>query len=269
MHAPPDALPMSSKNAAGGSRPVLPPALVDALSAATRVVALTGSGVSAESGVPTFRDAQTGVWARFRPEDLATPEAFRADPKRVWDWYAWRRRLVAEARPNPAHVALADLESLVPGFTLITQNVDGLHQRAGSQEPIEFHGNLAVTLCADEMTTVDDWHDDGNAVPTCARCGGLLRPGVVWFGEAIPGDALDRAERACAEAEVLLSIGTSSLVWPAAGLAETALRAGAAVVEINIDNTPLSSLADFRLRGPAGVIVPALVAAVQGRRAEA
>lgn len=234
------------------------PTLVDRLRSAERVVVLTGSGVSAESGVPTFRDAQTGLWSRFSPEELATPGAFERDPALIWDWYQWRRELVSEAQPNPGHRALARLENRPGDFMLITQNVDGLHQRAGSANVIEFHGNIMRTKCSAEGTLVDTWPTD-HKPPRCQTCNAYLRPDVVWFGEVIPEQALARAFASAENCEVFLSIGTSSLVYPAAGLAEIALRAGAAVIEINPNPTPLSAVADFSLRGPAGEVLPELV----------
>ncbi len=164
----------------------IPDALIDRLATAKCVSVLTGAGVSAESGVPTFRDAQTGLWAQYRPEDIATPDAFRRDPRLVWEWYEWRRQLVANAKPNPGHFALVELEKLFPQFHLITQNVDGLHQRAGSAAVVELHGNITRTKCFDEDTVVSFWTDTVNVPPKCPRCGGLLRPDVVWFEEAMP-----------------------------------------------------------------------------------
>jgi NAD-dependent deacetylase len=233
------------------------------LRAAQRVTALTGAGISAESGVPTFRDAQTGLWARYRPEELATPEAFRRNPGLVWDWYIWRRERVAQAHPNPGHRALAEMESRVPQFTLVTQNVDGLHRRAGSQNVIELHGNITRTKCFREGVVVEAWADTGEVPPRCPRCGGLLRPDVVWFGEALPTDALRAAIEASRSCEVFFSIGTSSVVEPAASLPYEALRYDATVVEVNPDETPLTPRATFVLRGPAGVVLPGLVRAVQ------
>ncbi len=241
----------------------IPPDLIDTLRSAERVTVLTGSGVSAESGVPTFRDAQTGLWAQFRPEQLATPEAFERDPKLVWEWYAWRRELVARAEPNPAHLALAELESSVRDFQLVTQNVDGLHQQAGSRNVLEFHGNITRNKCARESTLVNGWEDTGTVPPTCPSCGGPIRPDVVWFGEAIPPAVLERAFGAAESCDMFFSIGTSSLVQPAAGLAEVALRAGACVVEINPNPTPMTSIAEYSLQRPAGEALPELMAALR------
>jgi NAD-dependent deacetylase len=239
----------------------LPDGVASAISHARHIAVLTGAGISAESGVPTFRDAQTGMWAKFKPEELATPEAFERDPKRVWEWYAWRRQLVARAEPNAGHRALVELEQRVPQFTLITQNVDGLHQRAGSRNVIELHGNLARNLCFEEGTVVDHWEETGDVPPRCPRCGGRLRPGVVWFNENLPPEAIERAQAASRACDVFLSIGTSTLVYPAASLPFEALRQGATLIEINPDDTPLTDRAHFRLRGPAGTGLPALLQA--------
>ncbi|MDQ2694955.1 MAG: NAD-dependent deacylase [Pseudomonadota bacterium] len=239
--------------------PRLPPDLLRTLRGARRVAVLTGAGISAESGVPTFRDAQTGLWARYRPEDLATPEAFRRDPRLVWDWYAWRRSVIDGVEPNAGHRALAELERRVPGFTLITQNVDGLHRRAGSQRVLELHGNIFRTKCFAEDTAVDAWEDTGATPPRCPRCGGPLRPDVVWFGEGLPAAVLAAAEAAAADCQVFFSIGTSTQVYPAAGMPFIALDRGAAVIEINPQPTPLTPLAHASLRGAAGAVVPALL----------
>jgi len=249
--------------------PAIPPALVADLCAARHVLVLTGAGVSAESGVPTFRDAQSGLWARFRPEELATVEAFEADPQLVWSWYEWRRDLVERAEPNPGHRALAELARRVPRLTLVTQNVDGLHSRAGSPDVIEFHGSLFANRCLHCGRPATAVTRPCPAVPRCEDCGGPIRPGVVWFGEAIPADALARSLAAAADCDLFLSVGTSSLVYPAAGLAEQALRAGARLVEVNPQPTDLSRMADHVLRAPSGVALPALLAALERDRAGA
>jgi len=237
------------------------PELVSALRGARRAVVLTGAGVSAESGVPTFRDAQTGLWANFKPEELATPEAFRRNPKLVWEWYASRREKVHSVQPNPGHHALVELERRIPEFTLITQNVDGLHQRAGSRNVIELHGNITRVKCFREGTLISEWHDDGTVPARCPRCGDYLRPDVVWFNESLPEGAFEAAEAAARECDVFFSIGTSSVVYPAALLAEMALNSRAAVIEINPDETPLTDLATHSLRGPSGIILPELLRA--------
>ena len=236
----------------------IPQDLIQALRDAERVVALTGSGISAESGVPTFREAQTGLWERYDPQELATPEAFERDPRLVWEWYEWRRRLVTEAVPNPGHLALAELERRVPSFTLVTQNVDGLHGRAGSRYAIELHGNILRTRCSVEGIVMEP--EETGAVPSlCPNCGAPLRPDVVWFGEMLPPQALEEASEAARGCDLFLSIGTSSLVYPAAALPYEALENGAIVVEVNPGETPLTGRADHVLRGRAGEILPELL----------
>jgi NAD-dependent deacetylase len=236
----------------------IPEGLLIALRDAQRVCVLTGSGVSAESGVPTFREARTGLWDQYDPHQLATPDAFQRDPALVWRWYRWRRDLVTGVEPNPGHHALVRLAGLVPALTIITQNVDGLHQRAGSDGVIEFHGNLFDNRCFDEGCIVDD-ADMSVEVPLCPGCGGMLRPGVVWFGESIPEPAMQEAAAAVSGCDLFFSIGTSALVWPAAGLADAARQQGASVVEINLDATPLSSQTSFCLQGKSGEVLPELV----------
>lgn len=240
----------------------IPDVLVARLRGAGRVAVLTGAGVSAESGVPTFRQAQTGLWAQYDPQALATPQAFRRQPQLVWDWYAWRRELVASAAPNPGHYALVEMERHVPQFTLITQNVDSLHQRAGSQAIIELHGNLLRTKCSREDRVVESWPETNDVPPRCPLCGAFLRPDVVWFGEALPAGGLALAADAAQHAQVFLTVGTSGIVHPAASLPLLAHDAGAMTVEVNPDDTPLSEWMTYRLRGAAGEILPALVAAV-------
>jgi len=242
----------------------IPDTLIERLRKAQRVAVLTGAGVSAESGVPTFRDAQTGLWARYDPGELASPAAFRANPALVWQWYAYRRSLVAAAEPNPGHIALAELERRIADFTLITQNVDGLHHRAGSQNVVELHGNLNRYRCfADdepvELTTVPQ-----DAPPPCPRCGGLVRPDVVWFGELLPPRAWRVAVAAARRCELFLCVGTSGVVHPAADLPLIARSAGAYTVEINIAPGALDGLLDLHLYAPSGHMLPALAAAAFG-----
>ncbi len=237
----------------------IPPKLIENLRSAGYVVVLTGAGVSAESNIPTFREAQTGLWAKYSPEELATPQAFQRNPRLVWEWYTWRRQLVAAAEPNPGHLALAELEKRVPQFTLITQNVDGLHQRAGSRNVIELHGNINRTKCFDEEDIIDSWPPITEIPPRCPRCGGLLRPDVVWFGESLPQKALHTAFAAAEQCDLFLSIGTSSVVQPAASLPLVALEQGITTVEINPNPTPLSARATYVLPGPSAQILPALL----------
>lgn len=227
------------------------------------VAILTGAGVSAESGIPTFRDAQTGLWAKYDPMELATPQAFARDPNLVSRWYDERRRKCAECEPNPGHLTLAQLqdtfEEAGKGFTLITQNVDRLHQQAGSRDPIELHGTLWVWRCTscgeerEERQTPFPEHP-----PRCA-CGGVRRPGVVWFGESLPESALTAAWSAAEHCGLFMSLGTSGVVEPAASLARVAASAGAKTVEINLEETPLSTMVDISARGATGELLPGVL----------
>jgi NAD-dependent deacetylase len=234
------------------------------LTAASRVVVLTGAGVSQESGLRTFRDAQTGLWAQYKPEDLASPEAFARDPKLVWDWYAWRREAIKGVRPNPGHYALVQMEKKISDFTLITQNVDGLHRFAGSQNVLELHGNIQKVRCSECGKFTESWADDSDSVPTCAACGGLLRPDVVWFGESLPRAELETAVKVSRSCQVFFSIGTSGVVQPAASLAHAARNNGSVVVEVNAEPTPITPKVDFAFHGKSGEILPELVRAVWG-----
>ena len=233
----------------------------DWLHAAARIAVLTGAGVSAESGVPTFRDALTGLWARFRPEDLATEAAFRRDPARVWAWYAERREKLQDVQPNAGHFALAAFAQRHPGrLTLITQNVDGLHQRAGSEGVLCLHGDLFENRWLDmprDCCRIDD--ACAGHPPYCDRCGNLVRPGVVWFGEPLPFAALDAAQRAARACEVMLVVGTSGQVQPAGGLATRARQAGARVVVVNPEPTDLDAVAHAILAGPSARLIPELL----------
>ena len=241
-----------------------PADLISLLRGTARLAALTGAGISQESGLRTFRDAQTGLWAQYKPEDLASPEAFRRDPKLIWDWYAWRREAVKGVRPNAGHYALVDIEACLPEFSLITQNVDGLHRMAGSRNVLELHGNIQRVRCADCYIFTETWGDDTESVPQCSVCGGLLRPDVVWFGEALPRDQLEAAVEAARTCEVFFSIGTSGVVQPAASLAHAARNRGAVVVEINAEPTPLTHKANYAFHGKSGELLPELVKAVWG-----
>jgi NAD-dependent deacetylase len=228
---------------------------------ASRVLVLTGAGISAESGVPTFRGPE-GLWRTFRPEDLATPDAFAREPKLVWEWYAWRRERIAPLRPNRAHEAVATLEGRTPSFLLATQNVDGLHAAAGSRSLVELHGSLWRVRCTAGCGVVlDDRRVPLPDLPPRCECGAPLRPDVVWFGEALPRELLERAVAAAQGAQFMLVVGTSSLVYPAAMLPEIGRRHGAFVVEVNPEATPLTPLANGFLRGRAAEVVPALVEA--------
>jgi NAD-dependent deacetylase len=241
------------------------PDALDRASAALRrarsVAVITGAGISAESGIPTFRGAG-GLWRTHRPEDLATPEAFARDPALVWEWYWWRRGVIAAAAPNPGHRALARLEARVPVFALLTQNVDGLHVRAGSRAVVELHGNIWRARCVAGCTPIlDQWGQPPpapGAPPATCGCGAWLRPDVVWFGEGLDPAAIARAEDAVRGCDVLLVVGTSAVVYPVAALPSLAQRGRALVVEVNPDTTPLSARADCVLTGQAGDVLPEL-----------
>lgn len=224
--------------------------LAEALDGAHTVTVLTGSGLSADSGVPTFRDVQDGLWSRYRPEDLATPEAFERDPATVWQWYRARRQALAKVEPNAGHRALAELEQRLPDLRLITQNVDGLHQRAGHHDVVEFHGNLLTNRCHREgrVVEVDDATD---TPPACPHCGGPVRPNVVWFGEPIPEEAIAEAAAAARHCDLFIAVGTSAVVQPAAGLADLARAHGARIAEVNPGDTALTGAADIRVQARA------------------
>jgi NAD-dependent deacetylase len=239
--------------------------LIDALATADSVAVLTGAGVSAESGVPTFRDAD-GLWARFDPYTLASPAGFRADPLLVQRWYAERITAVTTARPNPGHSALAELQTHLGRMTVITQNVDGLHQRAGSQGVIELHGNIFDALCVDCGATSIRGLADSELPLRCEECSGFVRPFVVWFGEVLPDGLLRKAEKAARQSDVFLSIGTSAQVYPAASIIPIAAAAGALTVEINVERTSIAHTVDEVLVGQAGEILPRMLELVLKRR---
>lgn len=232
---------------------------------AAHIAVLSGAGISAESGVPTFRDAQTGLWARFRPEELATEDAFRRHPERVWDWYAERRASLAAVQPNAGHLALAGFERRHPGrLTVITQNVDGLHQRAGSQGVLALHGSLAEDRWLDPCAlhrqgACDVAQAEPGRPPRCPQCGNPVRPAVIWFGEMLPEDALRQAEQAASRCDVMLVVGTAGAVYPAAGLAHQARAVGAQVIIVNPHPSELDELAHLRLAGSAAQVLPRLL----------
>ncbi len=219
---------------------------------------LTGAGVSADSGVPTFR-GKDGLWKNFRAEELATPQAFERDPELVWEWYNMRREKLATISPNPAHHAIVDMEVKVKDFTLITQNVDGLHEKSGSRNILELHGNIWKVRCTECDSVSDNHKVPIEILPYCDDCGGLLRPHIVWFGEMLPGDVLSSANAALGKCDMMLIIGTSGLVQPAASMALIAKRAGAYVVEANLEATSNSDIADEIIIGRAAETIPALV----------
>jgi NAD-dependent deacetylase len=241
-------------------------AVAERIKAAGAISVLTGAGVSAASGVPTFRGAQ-GLWKNFSPEKLATPEAFRRDPKLVWEWYSWRRELVAKCLPNAAHTVLAAWSRRYPQCTVITQNVDGLHERAGTENIIRFHGSIWEVLCWQNCPgSPGRWWDESPAFPSlppeCPYCHGVLRPGVVWFGEEIDPGVLERS-LAATKCDLFFSMGTSALVYPAAGLVAEAHAHGAFTVEINPEATPSSHAVDLAIQGPAEEILPAIESTLQ------
>ena len=229
------------------------------LASARNVTILTGAGISADSGVPTFRGVD-GLWHNFRAEDLATPEAFARDPRLVWEWYNWRRELIATKQPNPAHIALVELERRRPDtFWLITQNVDGLHRTAGSQWLSEIHGNIWKVRCTGCGVISDNREVPLPILPTCRLCQALLRPHIVWFGESLREEDLRRCDQAIQDCDLFLVIGTSGVVYPAAGFAAVAKEVGAFVIEINLESTPQSDLVDLSLQGRAKDLVPLLL----------
>jgi len=243
-------------------------AAVDALAGAERVLVVTGAGVSAESGIPTFRGAG-GLWEGFRAEELATPEAFGADPHRVWRWYRWRRGICLEAPPNPAHDVIAAMDAAYPEFLLATQNVDGLHPRAGSRRLVELHGNIhrtRCTACEDVDDLPDDREPEDAPLPECANCGGLLRPHIVWFGESYEPGILETALAAAEHAQVAIVAGTSARVWPPIAVALHAKTRGAFLIDVNPDTTEVSVQSDAHLAGPAGEMLPRLWEEVTSRR---
>lgn len=232
--------------------------LIARLRHATSVCVLTGAGISAESGVPTFR-GNDGLWKKFRPEELANFGAFMRNPDLVWEWYSYRRKLISEIQPNKGHDALVELERRISDFTLVTQNVDNLHRRAGNKHVLELHGNIERSYCIDCRSQADDKNlEAAGTAPRCRHCGGLVRPDVVWFGELLPMDAFTEAEAASRRCEIFFCIGTSSVVFPAASLPYLALDGGAYVVEINLERTELSSRVHEVLLGKSGEILPAL-----------
>lgn len=254
----------------------LPPETLALLRQARSVMVLTGAGISAESGVPTFRAPGTGLWSQYRIEDFATPRAWQRNPKLVWGWYTHRRRLARQVQPNAGHLAIARLGDFYPNFTVVTQNVDGLHTRAGSLHVLELHGSIFSFRCSSEDIAIpyEDPEDDdpeamerlergeGPDVPTCPHCGALLRPDIVWFEEPLPAGVLWAAQAVAEQCDVCLVVGTSAQVYPAAALPQTARRRGALIVEVNPEETDLTSQAHLSLRGPAGQALPQLTALI-------
>ncbi len=235
----------------------------------SRLAVLTGAGVSRESGIPTFREAQDGLWARFDPMEMASERGFLRNPKLVWEWYEYRFGMVAAAQPNPGHLAIAALEELVPNITVVTQNIDGLHQAGGSTRVLELHGSIRRYKCfsgAHTGYTRDDLAAQSDKPPRCPRCGELMRPDIVWFGEYLPEQVMRDAYAACLEADVALVVGTSGVVQPAASLPYIAQEAGATVIDVNPEDDEISRMADIFLQGMGGAVLPSLIEAVRNMR---
>ena len=232
--------------------------LKERIGQAKSITVLTGAGISAESGVPTFR-GQDGLWHQYRAMDLATPEAFARDPKLVWEFYNWRRELLNPLKPNPGHFALAELEKKTPHFTLITQNIDGLHHVAGSKNIVDLHGNIWWVRCTGCGRMSEDRTVPLPELPACSACGGLLRPNVVWFGEMLDPEILEKAYAATLACQVMMVVGTSGVVQPAASMGMNAKRQGAFVVEINLEPTPYTGVYDLSIQGKSGEILPLLL----------
>ncbi len=232
------------------------------LAAARHLVVFTGAGVSRESGIPTFRDAE-GMWAKLDPLVYATPQGFRREPELVWSWYQWRRRKMGEVAPNPAHYAIAELERLIPRVTVVTQNIDGLHQRAGSSDVLELHGSIVrfkcFAGCRGDPTPVPPPLLESDELAHCPHCGALVRPDVVWFNERLPAAVWEMAAGVAVTCDAMLIVGTSGVVEPAASLPKYAAHQGAFLVEVNPEETPLTAIADVTLYGRAGEVLPRLV----------
>lgn len=252
------------------------PSMIARLRNAQNVIVFTGAGVSQESGIPTFRDAMTGLWSNFNSEDLATPAAFKKQPDQVWGWYEWRRKAVLAAQPNLAHIAIAAMAQHVPKLTVVTQNVDDLHERAGSVDVIHLHGSLHQPYCSTcgrahtLPAGVPEVTSDGAHImpPHCMHCGGWVRPGVVWFGEPLSGDTWGLAKEAVRTCDLMFSIGTSSVIYPAAVMPYEALERGACLIQVNPMPTDLDEVASCNLRGKAGVVMAELFDATWGRHAK-
>lgn len=242
-----------------GTEGVYPAELINRLKTAKSCVVLTGAGISAESGVPTFRDAETGLWSTFNLEELATPEGFMKNPKKVWEWYQYRRGMVKDVKPNPGHYALAQLENYYEDFWLITQNIDGLHALAGSKNILELHGNIHRNKCFKEGTIIEELPEGDESPPRCPNCGSYIRPDVVWFHELLPEYELSKANEVALQCDVFISAGTSAIVYPATDLPLIAKRSGTYVIEINLEETPITPFVDATILGKSGAILPRIV----------
>lgn len=234
---------------------------LDKLALSEKVVFFTGAGISAESGIPTFR-GKDGIWNKLKPEELANFNAFMRNPKMVWEWYNHRKKIIHESKPNAGHITIAEFEKYFDDVTVVTQNIDNLHRRAGSRKIYELHGNIERNYCINCKTFYNEELDFSEGVPKC-KCGGLIRPDVVWFGEFLPVDQLEASERAAINSDIFFVVGTSAVVYPAAGLVYTAKRSGSYVVEINIEETEVSTIADFSFYGEAGKVLPEILEEVK------
>jgi len=231
--------------------------LIDSLRKSESIVFFTGAGISSESGIPTFR-GKDGIWNKLRPEELANFDAFMRNPEMVWEWYNHRKKIIHEAKPNAAHLAIAEMQNHFKNVTVVTQNIDNFHRRAGSSNIFELHGNIERNFCINCKKYYNEELDFSAGVPKC-DCGGLIRPDVVWFGEYLPEDQFLGGEKAAINSDVFFVVGTSAVVYPAAGLVYTAKQSGSTIVEINIEETPLSSIANYSFFGKAGEILPRIL----------
>lgn len=234
---------------------------LDKLAVSEKVVFFTGAGISAESGIPTFR-GKDGIWNKLKPEELANFNAFMRNPKMVWEWYNHRKKIIHESKPNAGHITIAEFEKYFDDVTVVTQNIDNLHRRAGSRKIYELHGNIERNYCINCKTFYNEELDFSEGVPKC-KCGGLIRPDVVWFGEFLPADQLEASERAAINSDIFFVVGTSAVVYPAAGLVYTAKRSGSYIVEVNIEETEVSSIADISFFGEAGKVLPEILEEVK------
>ncbi|MEP0861036.1 MAG: NAD-dependent deacylase [Ignavibacterium sp.] len=230
---------------------------INKLSESEKIVFFTGAGISAESGIPTFR-GKDGIWNKLKPEELANFNAFLRNPQMVWEWYNHRKKIIHESKPNAGHIAIAEFEKYFDDVTVVTQNIDNLHRRAGSNKIYELHGNIERNYCINCRTFYNEELNFSEGVPKC-KCGGLIRPDVVWFGEFLPADQLEASEKAAINSDIFFVVGTSAVVYPAAGLVYTAKRAGSYIVEVNIEETEVSSIADISFFGEAGKVLPAIL----------
>jgi NAD-dependent deacetylase len=241
----------------------IPGDIIHRIAAAHHIVFFTGAGVSAESNIPTFRGNE-GIWTKFKPEELANFNAFIKNPQLVWEWYAARKRIIHESQPNAGHYAITKMEKLVPCVSVITQNIDNLHRRAGSSKVFELHGNIERNYCIKcGKKYSDDLLNHSELPPICTTCGGLVRPDVVWFGEFLPSDEWKASEKAASECDVFFSLGTSGIVYPAASIPQIAKQAGAYLIEINPEETPISTYADITILGKSGIVLPDLVILIE------